>query len=122
MYDIKLVNYLWMIDVILFFNFILYNLLIDLKVWCIFLMVLVKVEIDWYFVDDMLFYVSYLCGIKGGNWVFLVFFLLIMVVNFLVFLYKLEVLIDYEIGMKIEFFDYKVWLNISVFYYVYDNY
>jgi iron complex outermembrane receptor protein len=81
-----------------------------------------KAEVDWRPAEDTLVFASFSRGYKGGNWALPVFPPPITSAMFPLFPHKQERLDDYEIGMKTQFLDRRVRLNVGAFYYDYSNY
>lgn len=71
---------------------------------------------NWKLLFDMLLFVLYNCGIKGGNWMFS---LVIMLSNFC---YDFEMLYSFEVGFKYLMLDYKFCVNGIFYYYIYEDY
>jgi len=79
-----------------------------------------KAQLDFHISQDVLTYVSYNRGVKGGGYNAPLFPLTINDLNTLTF--KPETLTSYEVGFKSEFFDHKVRWNGAAYYYDYHDY
>jgi iron complex outermembrane receptor protein len=79
-----------------------------------------KAQLDFHISQDMLAYVSYNRGVKGGGYNAPLFPLTINDLSTLTF--KPETLTSYEVGFKSEFLDHKLRWNGAAYYYDYKNY
>ncbi|TLY71503.1 MAG: TonB-dependent receptor [Gammaproteobacteria bacterium] len=79
-----------------------------------------KAELDFHVAPDVLTYVSYNRGVKGGGYNAPLFPAFIVDVNGMTF--KPETLTSYEVGVKSEFLDRKLRLNGAAYYYDYKDY
>src|SRR5947207_2132022 len=79
-----------------------------------------KAELDFHLAPDVLTYVSYNRGVKGGGYNAPLFPAFIVDVNGMTF--KPETLTSYEVGVKSEFLDRKLRLNGAAYYYDYKDY
>ncbi len=79
-----------------------------------------KAQMDLHLSKDMLAYVSYNRGVKGGGFNAPLFPIFINDLNTLSF--KPETLTSYEIGFKSEFLDHTVRFNAAAYYYDYKDY
>ena len=78
-----------------------------------------KAELDFHLAPDVLTYVSYNRGVKGGGYNAPLFPAFIVDVNGMTF--KPETLTSYEVGVKSEFLDRKLRLNGAAYYYDYKD-
>ncbi len=79
-----------------------------------------KAQMDLHLSKDMLAYVSYNRGVKGGGFNAPLFPIFINDLNTLSF--KPETLTSYEVGFKSEFLDHTVRFNAAAYYYDYKDY
>ena len=79
-----------------------------------------KAELDFHLAPDVLTYLSYNRGVKGGGYNAPLFPAFIADVNGMTF--KPETLTSYEVGAKSEFFDHKLRVNAAAYYYDYKDY
>jgi iron complex outermembrane recepter protein len=79
-----------------------------------------KAQMDLHLSKDMLAYVSYNRGVKGGGFNAPLFPITINDLNTLSF--KPETLTSYEVGFKSEFLEHTVRFNAAAYYYNYQNY
>jgi iron complex outermembrane recepter protein len=81
-----------------------------------------KLAQNWKPMDGLLLYASYSRGHKGGNWALPSFPPPITAATTVNFPHKQEVLTDYEIGLKSEFWGRRARFNVGAFYYDYKDY
>ncbi|HEX3847273.1 MAG TPA: TonB-dependent receptor [Steroidobacteraceae bacterium] len=79
-----------------------------------------KAQVDFHLSKDMLAYVSYNRGVKGGGFNAPLFPIFINDLSTLSF--KPETLTSYEVGFKSEFLDHTLRFNAAAYYYNYQNY
>jgi len=79
-----------------------------------------KAQMDLHFSKDMLAYVSYNRGVKGGGFNAPLFPFTINDLNTLSF--KPETLTSYEVGLKSEFLEHTLRFNAAAYYYKYQDY
>jgi iron complex outermembrane recepter protein len=79
-----------------------------------------KAQLDFHLDQDILAYISYNRGVKGGGFSAPVFAFTINDLSTLSF--KPETLTSYEVGLKSEYFDHTLRFNAAAFYYDYKNY
>ncbi|HWX70077.1 MAG TPA: TonB-dependent receptor [Steroidobacteraceae bacterium] len=79
-----------------------------------------KAELDFHLAPDVLTYVSYNRGVKGGGYNAPLFPAFIADINGMTF--KPETLTSYEVGLKSEFFDHRLRVNGAAYYYDYKDY
>ncbi|MEP6884653.1 MAG: TonB-dependent receptor [Gammaproteobacteria bacterium] len=79
-----------------------------------------KAQMDLHFSKDILAYLSYNRGVKGGGFNAPLFPITINDLNTLSF--KPETLTSYEVGIKSEFLDHTLRFNAAAYYYNYQNY
>jgi iron complex outermembrane recepter protein len=87
----------------------------------------IRAEVDWKPAPGLLFYASYNRGHKGGNWAMPVFGLnpdpvLRATLDYPSLPVDQEVLTSYEVGAKATFWDGRARLNVSAYYYDYNDY
>ncbi len=79
-----------------------------------------KAELDFHLAPDVLTYVSYNRGVKGGGYNAPLFPAFIADTNGMTF--KPETLTSYEVGLKSEFLDHRLRVNGAAYYYDYKDY
>jgi iron complex outermembrane recepter protein len=79
-----------------------------------------KAELDFHLAPDVLTYLSYNRGVKGGGYNAPLFPAFIADINGMTF--KPETLTSYEVGAKSEFLDHKLRVNAAAYYYDYKDY
>jgi iron complex outermembrane receptor protein len=121
-HDSKTADYTWTTTAIPFPTPTRYNPSTDPTARRTFENVSIKAEADWRPIEDTLVYASFSRGFKGGNWALPVFPPPITSASFALFPHKQEQLDDYEVGVKTQFWDRRVRLNVGAFYYDYKNY
>jgi len=81
-----------------------------------------KAQLDFHISQDMLAYVGYNRGVKGGGFNAPLFPLTIAKADVQRLTFKPEALTSYEVGFKSEFFNHKLRWNGAAYYYDYKNY
>ena len=79
-----------------------------------------KAQVDFHLSDDLLAYVSYNRGVKGGGFTAPLFPITITDLSTLEF--RPEKLSSYEVGIKSEFLDHTLRVNAAAYYYDYHDY